>query len=179
MTQFVTKAKVASSTFGTTTARLVKFYLMNSLLVRAQHAEEARAKSGGKSANGRYVPFVGSIEFCFKTTTPVTVAKKSSRYMSGRLNELRPIEQTREVHIAPDSSGGLSYSFFVELKDAAGREISTMVSTKHVSTFLHGKEREKVDVDLLDEVAADMFSFLYSQRPEEKALKELRLQAAA
>jgi hypothetical protein len=33
-------------------------------------------------------------------------------------------------------------------------------------------------VELLNAVAADIFSFLYSQRPEEAVLKALKLQAA-
>lgn len=178
MSNFVDRKNLALHILGVTNARLIKFYLMNAILTRAEQAEKAREKSGGKSASGRYIPFANSVEFSFRTSTGATVVKKSSRYMSGRLNALDPVEQTREVHfVAGDSS--FQYSFFVELKDSADREISTMISTKTVSSFKHEKDRNMLDVELLDEVAADMFSFLYSQRPEEKALKDLRLQRAA
>lgn len=181
MSKFVSIQKLASDTFAATVARFVKYYLESAILQRASQAEQAREKSGGKSASGRYVPFVGTVEFSYSAETGITVAKKPSRYMTGRFNELRPIQQTREVHISRGGNyGGLIYSFFVELKDETnGMEIATMVTQKQVISFVHEKNREQIDQDLLDEVAADMFSFLYSQRPEEKALKELRLQRAA
>jgi hypothetical protein len=177
MSQFVLKAKLAAETFAATDIRFIKFYLMNAVLCRAQQAEQARAKSP-KSASGRYIPFAGLVEFSFKTSTGATVVKKSSRYMSGRLNAPQPVEQTREVHFVADDTN-FQYSFFVELKDESGREVASMISVKKVLSFRHDKDRNVLDAELLDEVAADIFSFLYSQRPEEKALKELRLQRAA
>lgn len=181
MSKFVSTQKLASDTFAATVMRLVRFYLMSAILQRASQAEQAREKSGGKSASGRYVPFKGTVDFAYNESTAITVAKKTSRYMAGRFNELRPIQQTREVHLSRGGDyGGLVYSFFVELKDeTTGMEVSTMMTCKQVPTFVHPKNRDQVDQDLLDEVAADIFSFLYSQRPEEKALKELRLQRAA
>jgi hypothetical protein len=178
MSNFVDRKNLALHILGATNARLIKFYLMNAILTRAEQAEAARAKNGGKSASGRYIPFAGTVEFSFKGSTGAVVVKKSSRYMTGRLNALEPVEQTREVHfVAGDTD--FQYSVFVELKDGTGREIATMISTKQVRSFKHEIDRNMLDVELLNEVAADMFSFLYSQRPEEKAMKELRLQRAA
>lgn len=176
-TNFVEKKKLAADTFAVTPAKLIKHYLMNAVLDRSLHTESLRSKAK-KSASGRYVPFTGAIEFSFKVTSNTTVMKKRSRYMAGRLNELTPVDQVREVTFVATGEG-LQYSFFVDLKDDTGNEVSTMVTSKTVTTFFHPKLHNKIDQELLDAVAADMFSFLYSQRPEEKVMKELRLQKPA
>ncbi len=177
MSTFVTKTRVAADAFTTTTARFIKLYLINSVLNRAAQADEVRAK-GTKGGTERYIPLVGSVKISFKSSENGFIVKKSSRYMAGRLNNLSAIEQTREVHVTPNSTG-VQYSCLLDLKDECGRKISNLIAAKEVATFLHEKDRSKVDVDLLEEVAADIFSFLYSQRPEDTVVKELRLQQEA